>query len=568
MTRRMKTNRKGTGLAMHLPRCQLKQTGFTLIELLIATTVTLLLVLAITQAFAVVGSTVTNSRATLEMAGQLRTVCSLLDRDLQGVTSPAVPWVQSAAGLGYIEIFDGPGDDIDANGNLTPDVDEADPLPPALPLDRSQGDVDDILMCTVRNDDDPFRGQIEGVEERSNYAEVVMWVGLSDINQNGVADPEDMNATLYRRTLLIRPDLNYDDDDADGNPDGYVVRFPPNPANTYDVTNQTDLLQMHADLLAFYNLNDISVRFVRQENGNQVRLFAIANTLGDLAWRQNRFCHDPILYRLTPANPLTYLPAASLPAHFPFPLNIQQTPITTAAIPSSYFASLSLFNLVKSGVQLGQDVALANVRAFDIRCYDPLAPVVVHRGEDGQWGVAGVDDDGDNTTDGNDTDEAGWAFSDDECLGPGDLAYSAAPGNVIKGFGAYVDLNYQNKYVLSGPFATFFATAPAAKSRLVFGTCGFYDTWPLDYEFDDYDQDNDGQTDEGGDGIDSDGIVASVATAMNPIRANYGVDDAAERETSPPYAVPLSGVQITIRVIDPDTRQLRQSTVTVDFFNE
>ena len=556
MTRRLKTR--------EIP----KQGAFTLIELLIATTVTLLLVLAITQAFAVVGSTVTNSRATLEMAGQLRTLSNLLERDLQGVTTPAIPWVQSAAGLGYLEIFDGPGSDIDANGNLNPDVDELDPLPPALPLDRSQGDVDDVLMCTVRNDDDPFRGQIEGVEERSNSAEIAMWVGRSDLNQDGIVDPEDMYATLYRRTLLIRPDLNYDDDDFDGNPDGYLARFPANSLLTYNVTNATDLLQMHTDLLTFYNLNDVSVRFVRQENGNQVRLFAIANTLGDLAWRQNRFCHDPILYRLTPANPLTYLPAASLPFHFPFPLNIEQTQIITPAIGSTYFGSVSLKNLVKSGFQLGHDVALSNVRAFDIRCFDPLAPVVVHRGEDGEWGMAGVDDDGDGTTDGTDIDEAGWALSDDECLSPGDLAYEATPANAIKGFGAYVDLNYQNKFVLSGTYATFFASPPSTKSHLVLGTSGFYDTWPQDYEFDDYDQDGDGLIDEGGDGIDSDGVVAAVATAMNPIRANFGVDDAAERETSPPYVVPLSGVQITIRVADPDTRQIRQVAVTADFFNE
>jgi type II secretory pathway pseudopilin PulG len=541
------------------------QRAFTLIELLIATTVTLLLILAITQAFAVVGQTVTNSRATLEMAGQLRTLSQLIQRDLQGATSPAVPWVQSSMGLGYIEILDGPGNDLDADADLNPDADELDPAPPLLPLDRSQGDVDDVIMCTVRNDDDPFRGQVGGTEQRSNLAEVVMWMGLSDQNQNGLPDPEDMFATLYRRTLLIRPDLNGAGGVVPGI-GGFIARFPPNAANTYSISSQTDLQQMRADLLTFYNENDISVRFQRQEVGNQVRLFAVANNLGDLAWRQNRFCHDPILYQTVLNGPYTYIPDTSLPAHFPFPLNVAQTQYPTITVPSFYYGVLSLSNMVKSGLYLGHDVALANVRAFDVKFYDPLAPVVIHRGVDGEWGGKGVDDDGDGTTDGIDIGEAGWAGSDDECLVPGDLGFEANPSNVGKGFGAYVDLNYKNKYAIVATYGTFFEGPPASKSRLVSGRSGVYDTWPLDYEYDGFDEDNDSPTqiDEGGDGIDSDGVVASVGTA----RGNYGVDDPDERETSPPYAVPLVGLQITIRMIDPDTRQVRQVTVTEDFFNE
>jgi len=46
------------------------------------------------------------------------------------------------------------------------------------------------------------------------------------------------------------------------------------------------------------------------------------------------------------------------------------------------------------------------------------------------------------------------------------------------------------------------------------------------------------------------------------------VDDLGERETSPPYPHPRRGIQIIIRTLDPDSRQVRQITVTSDFTPE
>ena len=45
----------------------------------------------------------------------------------------------------------------------------------------------------------------------------------------------------------------------------------------------------------------------------------------------------------------------------------------------------------------------------------------------------------------------------------------------------------------------------------------------------------------------------------------YGVDDAGERETRPPYSTPLRGIQVKIRIYEPQTRQMRQVTVGADF---
>ena len=56
--------------------------------------------------------------------------------------------------------------------------------------------------------------------------------------------------------------------------------------------------------------------------------------------------------------------------------------------------------------------------------------------------------------------------------------------------------------------------------------------------------------------------TASMTTDAN------GVDDVGERETSPPYPVPLRGIQVRLRIIDRDTRQVRQMTVSSDFIPE
>ena len=44
-----------------------------------------------------------------------------------------------------------------------------------------------------------------------------------------------------------------------------------------------------------------------------------------------------------------------------------------------------------------------------------------------------------------------------------------------------------------------------------------------------------------------------------------GVDNPTERNTSPPYPVPLRGIQIKIRVYEPTTEQVREVTVTETF---
>ena len=96
----------------------------------------------------------------------------------------------------------------------------------------------------------------------------------------------------------------------------------------------------------FYNNYDLSARTIPLSdtiNGGKT----IANTLGELSKRENRFNHG------TPGN--------NVPANFPFQFNNLQTTLAT---------------MILNGPRLGEDVILDNVLAFDVRLYDPYAQVV------------------------------------------------------------------------------------------------------------------------------------------------------------------------------------------------
>ena len=159
---------------------------------------------------------------------------------------------------------------------------------------------------------------------------------------------------------------------------------------------------------------------------------------------------------------------------------------------------------------------------------------------------------------------------------PGFLKAMQAPATYpAVGFGAYVDLGYwqqlHDQLVVTEGMTSANATT-ALNAALGFpsasqfdfqsanlGVGRFYDTWATSYERDGYNQDVGTEggtplTDEGTDGLDNDG--------------SSGVDDPGERETSPPYPVPLRGIQVKIRMIEPGTRQVRQATVGADFIQE
>ena len=181
------------------------------------------------------------------------------------------------------------------------------------------------------------------------------------------------------------------------------------------------------------------------------------------------------------------------------------------------------------GADAGIDLVLNKVSAFDVRVYDPLAEVRSGTG-------------------------AGAA------LIPGDPGWAAATTPI--GQGAYVDLNYLGNNTIS-----YYSGPPNAVSRAPGNAtlpANTYSTWPEAYEHDGIDQDGDSLIDEARDGFDTAG--GSTAAA----------DDPGETETFPPYPHAISGqkfpglrgIQVRIRVVEGNTRQVRQATVVADFVPE
>jgi prepilin-type N-terminal cleavage/methylation domain-containing protein len=107
--------------------------------------------------------------------------------------------------------------------------------------------------------------------------------------------------------------------------------------------------------------------------------------------------------------------------------------------------------------------------------------------------------------------------------------------------GGYIDLNAGGTGVFAG--------APATKSGLA--ATPTYDTWSTHYEFNGRDDDGKLGVDQGANLVDdsSDGVA----------------DDEGEYETSPPYPVPLRGIEVRIRCYEPTSKQIRQITVRHTF---
>lgn len=251
---------------------------------------------------------------------------------------------------------------------------------------------------------------------------------------------------------------------------------------------------------------DISLRTGTMAGQGQV---LIPNALGDLTKREHRFMRGGYLFT-TEKGVVRSVPAQVFPYAFP----VDAT--TGLAIAE---ASLD------GSKRAWEDVVLTNVIAFDVRVFDPRAVVP------GATSVTG--------------------------RLPGDPGY-AAPATAATGdaLGAYVDLGWGGgvpvlrtaTYPPAG--TTAFQAAGVAVTdvpRRITLPGSTYDTWSRHYEFNGIDDDGDGVVDEGANGVDANG--------------DGWPDYVADSETSPPYPVPLQGVEVRLRCYEPASRQVRQVTI-------
>ena len=466
--------------------------GMTLVEMLVALTATLVLMTAVAQIFSVFGDSISGSRALLDLDGRMRSTAWRLRSDLAGATARTLPPLGPDGGEGYVEIIEGPATDADAAAGMA----------------VGHADHDDVIMLTTRNTDVPFLGRAPSLGDpliqnqnnmfESTLAEVAWFARRTP----GAGNPETY--TLYRRQLLVM---------------GYVGTEP--FQSTFGSNNRlpvpmTDsgntFISADNPWANYYNLPcDVSARFERSLSGN----FLYPNTLADLTRRENRFMHN-------------VLGTTSVTA-FPYAFVDHQ-----AATPEPGL----IFDTTQ---RQGEDVILTNVIAFDVRVFDPGAPVFVTSG---------------NTA-----------------IVPGDPGFTNTPS----ASGAYVDLGHGESTnslltsVVAGGNAAKFAGFGQVRSGLQGSatTRRTYDTWSLHYEANGLNEDgvppfNDNATDQGTDGLDNDGDGAFDEPAFDA-NGDGVFEDLGETETLPPYAVPLRGIEVRIRCYEPSSRQVRQVTIRHTF---
>jgi hypothetical protein len=162
------------------------------------------------------------------------------------------------------------------------------------------------------------------------------------------------------------------------------------------------------------------------------------------------------------------------------------------------------------------DIVLRNVLSFDVKVWDPQAPIYAN------------------------------SSNQKRVMAPGDPVYNA--GGTVIGRGAYVDLGYLQESNTSTSPTSHFSALPKQSISTFRWPSPTWDTWSRFYERDGVDGD------PGYDGFDNDGI--------------NGVDDPGERETRPPYDHPLRGIRVTIRIYEPASQLVRQISVVQHFMPE
>jgi len=455
--------------------------GMTLVEMLVATTCTLILMGAIAQVFGAFGTAVSDSRSMIELDAQLRSVAWRLRNDLSGATARTLPPLEVEAGEGYFEVIEGPRGDADGGADR-----------PSL----APADIDDVLLFTTRNTETPYLGKYDyGTATKtteSQLAEVAWFLRPTEVPTGTI--PPVQTYTLFRRQNLVV---------------GYVG-FTPFLANSNRM-----FWSGYKSWAKFFDQFDLSVQ--RQS------AVIYPNSLADLTRRENRFMHNVAGTIDAKAGSFRF-PDGTVDPTFQW----QATPAPDGLI----------FDRSKGSTRVGEDVVLMNVIGFDVRVFDPGAPVDVPAGGD-------------------------------SAVVPGDGGFA---GTQVAANGAYVDLGWNR-----GPYGVVatsgqrprFASVGEPLSGLRNPSGPFvWDTWSTHYESNGFDDDQDGTTDEGADGLDndSDGKVDESPYDVDGdgLFTSPG-DDPGELETLPPYRFPLRGIEIRLRCYEPSSRQVRQVTIRHSF---
>lgn len=479
--------------------------GLTLVEILIAMTMTLIVLGVMIGVFSSASQEMARGRAMMDMHNNLRVCSDLLRDDLERVTVDLRPWALESAPNGYFEYVEGPRRDASEIATL----------------ENARGDFDDIVAMTVRSDGIPFRGRwIDAsgatVTVESNIAEIIWYTDWDDRDADSLVDIEE-RVTVYRRVLLIRPDL--------------ALTIPPDPALPAPPVPPE---------VRFFLTNDISASFY---SGT-----VFPNSLEDLAKRENRFGH-------------------SLAAGYPYLLD--RAFLGSTSLRTGNLARLQLPLLLQTA---GSDVVANDVTGFDVRVWSPDAnvrqanplmteAVLIQPGDAGY----SINPPPLPPVVSNDTSYAvGYgAFVD---LGYGKDLESPAEFPYESEYTSLPAQPPSTRNVLTAPQ---FSTTPNPNSLLDYpmpvpipGRQRVYDTFSTHYETNGVDDDQDGLIDEGTDGLDT-----NPPDPPGPAAGN-GVDDVGEREVEPPYPFAVRGIKVTFRTVHRETAQMHQTSVVQSYVRQ
>ena len=313
--------------------------GYTLVEVLIATTLALMLMAAVAQMFAQLGTSVNNSRATLETADRLRACQLRLQMDIEGLTVTMLPSRRVENEEGYLEYREGGAHETSslcpspsAVNSITGSSDSSFSLTTSgsSQVAGTVGETGDILSFTSRNSNRPFSGMYNGnTTIQSETAEIAWFM---------------RGHNLYRRVLLVVPGLS-----------------------------------LSGGASGFYASNDISVHLSGGTSGSLV-----ANTLGDLTRRECRFAHNPAAFPYTCYWGALGLPtlrdvgtSAFDPGGTPSPQSAGQMDYWSQSQPFKGINGLDPVNGPVTGGAAGgtctrtDDLILTNVIGFDVKVWDP-----------------------------------------------------------------------------------------------------------------------------------------------------------------------------------------------------
>jgi prepilin-type N-terminal cleavage/methylation domain-containing protein len=546
--------------------------GFTLVELLIASTIGLILMGSLATLLGLFSRTSSSAQAIVSMTHAMRTVGSRLRSDLAGVTVEMSPPVKPESDSGYFELIEGPRSDsydwvsrggasaekkpinavISGPTAATSDLGSDGLQSPLDPV----GDIDDALLFTTRSAAKPFTGRFGSGTIDSSAIEVAWFLKRSSAQPIAGVTVYD----LYRKQLLV---LAY----AGVEPflSGTSVL---SLTGTVMLTGTAPVFPNSVRLSGtvpsfpfrdFYRHYDISVRsgqtlFLGSESPPLQLTILHPNTLSDLTKRENRFNRRVVW-----------------PFNEVFPFAFQRTNEPQATFDDT--------------AREGEDIVLRNVLAFDVRVFDPSAPMKQIRNVSVPGGPGDI----------------GYAETDSSPYTPdargtyADLGWGAEPPTnppIISSPSLHTRL-YRYPINPAGSPAAFDNRFPGWEDtdlngmrdsgerelspfqgygmQLVSGTISYaansdwsnltnfpsplsYDTWSSHYESNGINEDGD---------FEPDGITPLVDEGTNGADDNGdGIpDDPAERETSPPYPVPLRGIEVRIRCIEPNTKEIRQITI-------